>query len=99
MLREAIFVVLGDDQIAVDDDVKYPARAFDEFGLDAELAFDCLRQTGSLGQVVSHDAVFDADLHADEPGRIDLAILVSTGRIRYTSTETLPTASIGLMNS
>lgn len=66
MLREAIFVVLGEDQITIDDDVKDPVGAFDEFGLDAVLAFDCVRQTDGRGQVVSHPAVFDADLHADD---------------------------------
>ena len=75
MLGEATFVVLGEDQITIDDDVKDPARAFDELGLDAEFVLDCVRQTGSRGQVVSHPAVFDADLHADVSKRVDVGIL------------------------
>ena len=78
MLREAIFVVFGEDQVTIDDDVKDPARAFDEVGLDAERAFDCLRQTGGLGQVVSHPAVLDADLHADDSKRTDVGIFTIT---------------------
>ncbi len=74
MLGEATFVVLGEYQITIDDDIKYAARSLDELGLDAELAFDCLRQTGSRGQVVSHPAVFDADLHADDSKRVDVGI-------------------------
>ena len=70
MLWKAVFFVLGEDQIAVDDNVKDPARTFDEFGLDAELALDCIRQTGGLGQVVSHATVFNADLHAGDSERI-----------------------------
>lgn len=72
MLRESIFLVFAEDQLTIDDDVKDPAGAFDELGFDAKLVFDCLRQTGGLGQVISHTAVFDADLHAVDSGRIIL---------------------------
>ena len=90
MLRESIFVVLGEDQVTVDNNVEYPVRALDELGLEAELAFDCLRQTGGLGQVVSHNAVFDADLHADDSKRIDVGIALSVGRDCHAPTATLP---------
>ena len=92
MLRESIFFVFAEDQVTVDDDVEYPVRALDELGLDAVLAFDCLRQTGGLGQVVSHNAVFDADLHADEFKRIDVGIALSLGRNCHAPTATLPGA-------
>ena len=99
MLRESIFVVLAENQITIDDDVKDPARAFDKFGLDAELAFDCFRQTGGLGQVVSHPAVLDADLHAAKSGRIDVAIIRSLGRVGHAPTSILPGALMCSMKS
>ena len=46
--------------VAVSEDA--PA-AFDEFGGDVELGFDCIRQTGGLGRVVSLYAILNRNVH------------------------------------
>ena len=44
-------------------DVENPAAPCNDFRLDAELAFNRLRQTGGPGKIVSLGAVLDANLH------------------------------------
>jgi hypothetical protein len=63
MLGEAPGPVLAVDQVAVDLHVEDATAAFDELGLNVELPFDRLRQTGGFGQVVSLSAVSDGDVH------------------------------------
>jgi hypothetical protein len=60
--REAVGLFLGEDQLVVDGDFKNASAAPDQLRLDAELAFNLRRQTGSARIVVSHRAVFDAHL-------------------------------------
>ncbi|GEM_PF-2481179 len=65
------FVVLGElaglmlrvDESAIDLHIENPAAAFDEFGINPGSCFDCVRQTGGFGRVVSLNAVGNADLH------------------------------------
>jgi len=63
VLGEAAGLELAEDQLAVDADVEDAAAALDQLGLDAELALDCVRQTGGLGKVVSLAAVLDRHFH------------------------------------
>lgn|GEM_PF-3454494 len=67
VLREAAYVVLAPDLRAVYVDIEDSACALDHFGVDAEFFFDCFRQTGGLGLIVSLHAVFDADFHLSTP--------------------------------
>jgi hypothetical protein len=62
-LRKAIFLVLGEKQLSVGDDVEHAAAPLDERGLVAGLSCDVGRQTGGLRLVVSDAAVGDRDLH------------------------------------
>jgi hypothetical protein len=63
--REAVGLLLGEDQLVVDGDLEDASAAPDQIGLDAEPAFNLRRQTGGARIVVSHRAVFDAHvLHA-----------------------------------
>jgi hypothetical protein len=63
VLGEAAGFFLAVDEAAVGDDVEDSAAAFDELGGDACFGFDCIRQTGGLGEVVSLYAVGDGNLH------------------------------------
>lgn len=61
MLRKPSRRLLGVHEVAVDGHLKHAARTFDHLGLDAQLLFDRGGQTGRLGVVVSHHAVFDGN--------------------------------------
>jgi hypothetical protein len=61
LFREAALLVLGEDQLAVDDDVELARRPGDEGGVDADLVLDGRRETRGAGFVVSDLAVFDLD--------------------------------------
>ena len=63
MLREAVFRALGEDELAVGDDVELAPGADDQLRVDAERLRDRGRQTGGLRKVVSNLAVADRDLH------------------------------------
>lgn len=63
VLRKTPDLVLREDASAVDFDVEDAVLALDEPGFDTELAANCGRQTGGLGQVVSRYAVGDGDPH------------------------------------
>jgi hypothetical protein len=58
---KAACLLLGEDQLIVDGDLEDSTGPLDELGLDAELLFDLLRQTGGAGEVVSDPAVLDDD--------------------------------------
>jgi len=58
-----VFGALGEDELAVGDDVELTAGARDDVGVDAERLLDRGRQTGGLRQVVSNLAVADRHLH------------------------------------
>jgi hypothetical protein len=60
-------LMLTVDQSAIHLYIEDPAAALDQFRLDAVLLLDRSRQTGSLGQVVSFDAVGDGDSHRGPP--------------------------------
>jgi hypothetical protein len=64
-------LLLGEDQLVVDSDLKDASAATDQLRLEAELALDLRRQTGSARVVVSHRAVFNPYLRHDAllPGR------------------------------
>ena len=62
-LREPVFLLFGEEELAVGDDVELATRALDHFRVNAERLRDSGRQTGGLRQVVSHLAVADRDLH------------------------------------
>jgi len=61
--REAICLVLGVDQVSIDDDIEYPASTFDQLRFDTRFFSNCVRQTGGLRGVVSLYAIGDAYLH------------------------------------
>lgn len=67
VLRETADVVFTPDLRPVDVHVEHPAGAFDQTGVNVELFLDRLRQTGGRRLVVSLDAVFDGDVHVDNP--------------------------------
>ncbi len=54
-----IGLVFAEDHLAVDDDVKDSACAFDEIRVNTTVILDCGGQTGRLGFVVSLHAVGD----------------------------------------
>lgn len=56
-------LLLGENQLTVQGDFKNAAAALDQGWLDAVLLLEISRQTGSLGIIVSDDAVFDFDRH------------------------------------
>jgi len=64
-------LVLRVDESAVDLHIKNPSAAFDEFRDDPGGCFDCVRQTGGFGRVVSLNAVSNADLHFWTPSTDD----------------------------
>ena len=66
-LREPTRLVLGEDQLSIDDDVEDASRSLQELRLDSEFILDLGRQTGGAGQVVSPYAVADLDLHGGSP--------------------------------
>ena len=57
--------MLGVDQVAIHDDVKDSASAFDQFCLESRRFLNGIRQTGGLRGVVSLYAVGDADSHSE----------------------------------
>lgn len=63
MSGESQRLLFAVDQLAVDDDIKHAARAFDQLNVHAIGFFNCGRQTGGLWGVVSHSAKRDADVH------------------------------------
>ncbi len=67
MLRETADVMFTPDLRAVDVHVEHAAGAFDQTGVHVELCLDRFRQTGGRRLVVSLDAVFDGDVHVDNP--------------------------------
>ena len=44
-----MFLLLGEDELAIGDDVKRAAGAHDQLGVDAERFLERGRQTGGLG--------------------------------------------------
>lgn len=56
-------VVFRPDLRAIDVYVEHAPGTFDELGRDAEALFECIRQTGGLGEVVSLAAILDAEFH------------------------------------
>jgi hypothetical protein len=72
-------LALGVDPLSVDDDVEHAATSGDQPGLHAELTFDCLRQTGGDGIVVSDLAELDGDVH-------DSSCLSRSSKIRWETT-------------
>jgi len=75
--REAARLPLGKDQLVVDGDLEDPAGPLDELGLDAELLFDLLRQTGGAGVVVSDPAVLDNYTCRHEPCLLSPSIIAN----------------------
>ncbi len=65
MFRESAGFCLAVDQLAIDFDVEDSSAPLDEFGADAELGLNGVRQTGGLGSVISFHAVFDGNVHVD----------------------------------
>ena len=61
--REAMGLVLGEDELIVHLDVEDPAVPLLELRVDAVALLQLSRQTGGRGQVVSLGAVGDPDVH------------------------------------
>jgi hypothetical protein len=58
-------LLLRKHEIAIHDDLEYPARRFDELNFGVGVCFfDLGRQTGGPRLVASDAAVFDGDLHS-----------------------------------
>ena len=67
MFRKLTGLMLRVNQLAVDLHVEDAAAALDQFGINPCRCFDCVRQTGGCGRVVSLHAVSDADVHNVTP--------------------------------
>ena len=67
MFRKLTGLMLRVNQLAVDLHVEDAAAALDQFGINPCRCFDCVRQTGGFGRVVSLHAILDADVHAVTP--------------------------------
>lgn len=67
VLWKAAGLVFGIDQFAVEFHVEDAVAAFDQLRFFRERLLDAGRQTGGLGQVVSHHAILNADLHHNSP--------------------------------
>jgi hypothetical protein len=63
MLGKASGGFLGENQPAIDLDVKNSSVTGDQFGFQVRHLPDLIRQTGGSGKVVSLHAVLDRDLH------------------------------------
>jgi hypothetical protein len=63
--RKAVRLVLRKDPVAVDDNVEDAALARQNFRVDAQLPFDRGCQTGSLGTIVSTNAILNGDVHSE----------------------------------
>jgi hypothetical protein len=63
VLGETVDVVLAEDHLAVDHDVKDASSTLDQSRLDTAVVLDRGGQTGRLGFVVSLHAVGDRNLH------------------------------------
>ena len=83
MLGKATLLVLGINQPPVDSHVEDAVAALDEFRLDAKFLLDRGRQTGGLGQVVSHPAVFDGELHRIRPDLVLESKVPNKRSVRY----------------
>ena len=62
-LGEPPFLLLREDELAVDDDVEHAAAALHERDLDAARLADLSRQTGGSGEIASLLAVRDLHFH------------------------------------
>jgi len=60
--REAMLLLLREDQFAVEHDLELTAAAGDQLYLDAVFLLELSRQTGGLGEIVSLNAVGDLEL-------------------------------------
>ena len=63
ILRKALLLVLGEQDLAVDDDIELARRPRDELRVDARLLLDLGRETRGARLVVSGLAVLDRDVH------------------------------------
>ncbi len=63
VVRELTSLVFAVNQVAVGFHVEDAAAALDEFHVDSMFVFNCFCQPGSLGKVVSLNAVLDRDVH------------------------------------
>jgi len=61
-LRESTERLLGEDQLAVEDDLELSTHSLDEYDVDLAVLLDLGRQTGGPREIVSRDAVGDLDL-------------------------------------
>jgi hypothetical protein len=59
---ETAALLLGEDQLVADRDLEDASVASDEFGFDAELLLELVRQTGGTWVVVSACAVFNGNV-------------------------------------
>ncbi len=59
MFGKPPFVVLGEHDLSVRDNIENAPMPLHEFNLEAELVADVGRQTGGLRQVASSDAIGD----------------------------------------
>jgi hypothetical protein len=59
---KAAYLLLREDELAVQLDVEDAAASLDQLGPRAQLLLQLVRQTGGAGQVVSSYAVLDGDV-------------------------------------
>lgn len=62
-IGEATYLMLGKEQFAVGDDIELAPPSFFQGRNKAALFLKLSCETRSLGTIVSHNAVFDDDLH------------------------------------
>jgi len=56
---EATDGLFGENEVVVEVDLEDSAFTFYQFRFKSEALFECVRQTGGTGLVVSNDAIFD----------------------------------------
>lgn len=68
-LGEASFLLLGEDDCAVQGDMEHAAMPLDQLCFESELGLDLVRQTGGSGEVASGSTVFDdkSMIHPNSP--------------------------------
>ncbi len=66
-LWKAAALLLGKQELSVDEHVELTLAAYLQDGDRASFLFDIGRETRSPGFVVSHQAVLDDDLHGQPP--------------------------------
>jgi hypothetical protein len=101
-IRESAQLLLGENELASVFDLEYPARGLNEFGLDAQLIFQLLRQTSGFRFVASRSAVGNlTELHGFRHLRKELirnGSIIQGGRLSCKMTSLTPQSTDRINN-